>query len=76
MKKLLDLKKVFNNLELEGQGRGIIMGVTCLLLLGQFYTIQTKTNKKIQTNYNGTLSRTVFISFLEEFGDAKKAFRN
>ena len=30
-----------DNLELEGQGRGIIMGVTRLLLLGQFYTIQT-----------------------------------
>ena len=28
MKKLWDLKKVFSNLELEGQGRGIIMGVT------------------------------------------------
>ena len=34
-------KKVFSNLELEGQGRGIIMGVTHLLLLGPFYTIQT-----------------------------------
>ena len=31
-----------DNLELEGQGRGIIMGVTRLLLLGQFYTIQSK----------------------------------
>ena len=28
MKKLLELKKVLSNLELEGQGRGIIMGVT------------------------------------------------
>ena len=27
MKKLWDLKKVFSNLELEGQGRGIIMGI-------------------------------------------------
>ena len=34
-------KKVFSNLELEGQGCGIIMGVTRLLLLGPFYTIQT-----------------------------------
>ena len=41
MKKLGDLKKVFSNLELEGQGRGIIMGVTRLLLLGPFYYIQT-----------------------------------
>ena len=30
----------FSNLELEGKGGGIIMGVTRLLLLGQFYTIQ------------------------------------
>ena len=42
MKKLWDLKKVFSNLELEGQGRCIIRGVTGLLLLGPFYTIQTK----------------------------------
>ena len=32
-------------LELEGQGHGIIMGVMSLLLPGQFYTIQTKTDK-------------------------------
>ena len=42
MKKLWDLKIAFGNLELEGQWRGIIMGVTRLLLLGQFYTIQSK----------------------------------
>ena len=42
MKKLWDLKKVFSNLELEGQGHGIIMGGTRLLLLGPFYTILTK----------------------------------
>ena len=35
-------KKVFSKLKLEGQGRGIIMGVTRLLLLGPLYTIQTK----------------------------------
>ena len=29
--KVLDFKKVFSNLEPEGKGRGIIMGVTCLL---------------------------------------------
>ena len=45
MKKLWDLKKGFSNLELEGQGQGIIMGVTHLLLLGPFYTIHTKTDK-------------------------------
>ena len=42
MKKFWDLKKGFSNLELEEQGWGIIMGVTRLLLLGPFYTIQTK----------------------------------
>ena len=41
MKKLWDFKKGFSNLELEGQGHGIIMGVTRLLLLGPFYSIQT-----------------------------------
>ena len=41
MKKLWDLRNVFGYLELEGQGHGIIMGVTRLLLLGQFYSIQT-----------------------------------
>ena len=45
MKKLWDLKKGFGNLELEGQGHGIIMRVTRLLLPGPFYTIQTKTDK-------------------------------
>ena len=39
MKKLLDLKKVLSNLEPEGQGPGILMGVTRLLLLGPFYYI-------------------------------------
>ena len=34
-------KKVFSNLDLEEQGRGIIMGVTHLFLLGPFYTVQT-----------------------------------
>ena len=33
-------KKVFSNLELGGQGRGIIIRVTHLILLGPFYTIQ------------------------------------
>jgi hypothetical protein len=37
LKELWDLKKSFCNLELEGQGCGIIMGVTRPLLLGQFY---------------------------------------
>ena len=31
-----------SNLEMEGQGRRIIMGVTDPLLLGPFYYIQTK----------------------------------
>ena len=45
MKKLWDLKKGFSNLELEGEGWGIIMGVITLILLGPFYTIQTKTDQ-------------------------------
>ena len=36
MKIVLDLEIAFSYLELEGQGRGIIMGVTRLLLLGLF----------------------------------------
>ena len=41
MKKNVRFKKLFGNLEPEGQGRDIIVGVTRLLLLGPFYTIQT-----------------------------------
>ena len=37
MKQARDLKIVLSNLEADGQGCGIIMGVTCLLLLGTFY---------------------------------------
>ena len=37
MKKLLDLKNDLTYLELEGQGRGIIMEVTRPLLLRLFY---------------------------------------
>ena len=39
---ILNLEKVFSNLEPEGQGGGIVMGVTPPLLLGPFYYIQTK----------------------------------
>ena len=39
---ILNLEKAFSNLEQEGQGGGISMGVTHLLLLGPFYYIQTK----------------------------------
>ena len=39
--KIMRFKKVFSSLELEEEGRGIIMGVSRLLLLGPFYTIQT-----------------------------------
>ena len=56
MKKLWDLKKLFSNLEPEGQGRGIIIGVTRLLLLGLFYTIQTKRDQ--------TFWRGVYIQFM------------
>ena len=39
---ILNLEKVFSNLEPEGQGDGIVMGVTRPLLLGPFYYIQTE----------------------------------
>ena len=41
MKDLWDFKKVPGNLEPEEQGRGIIMGVTRLLFLGQFYYVSS-----------------------------------
>ena len=59
-----DSTKLFSNLMPEGQGQGIIMGVTRLLLLGQFYTIQTQTDQTfwrgvyheyVVLNTNGTL---------------------
>ena len=40
MKKLWDLKKVFSNVELEGQRRGIIMEVTRPLLLRLIYQVK------------------------------------
>ena len=40
MKKLRDLKNDLSYLELEGQGRGIIMEVTRSLLLGQFHQVK------------------------------------
>jgi hypothetical protein len=57
MKKLWDLNKLFSDLEPERQGRGIIMGVTCLLLLGLFYTIQTKEDQ--------TFWRGVYLVFYQ-----------
>ena len=39
--KLLKFQGFNFDLKLEGQGRGIIMGVTRLFLLGPFYSIQT-----------------------------------
>ena len=57
MKKLWDSKKLFSNLEPEGQGQGTIMGVTRLLLLELFYIIQTQTG---QTFWRGS-HRNVFF---------------
>ena len=45
MKKLWDFKKGFSKLELEGQGRGIIMGVTCLPWEGHFTPCRPKRTK-------------------------------
>ena len=47
MKKLWVLKKVLSYLELEGQGRGIIMEVTRPLLLGPFYLVKWSVNPNI-----------------------------
>ena len=47
MKKLLDLKKVLSDLELEQQGRGIIMEVTRPILLGSFYLVKWPVNPNI-----------------------------
>ena len=57
------LEKGFSNLELEGQGRGIIIRVTHLLLLGPFYTIQTKKDKHfVGKCKNITVNRQVQIN--------------
>ena len=51
-------KKGLSNLEMEGQGRGIIMGVTSPLLLGPFYYIalywvcNNMTNTVLRRLYN------------------------
>ena len=50
-------KKVFNYLELEGQGCGIIMKVTCLLRPGPFYYIGSPP----YTDF-GTMFREICVS--------------
>ena len=71
MKKLWDLKNVFSNLELEGQGHGIIMGVTRLLLLGPFYSMQTNFfahDSNPLKNQNGTnLCQVIFLTLFGLF---------
>ena len=65
MKKLRDLNKGFSNLELEGHGWGIIMGVTRLLLLGPFYTMQTKTENILTGSVcEGICSSQIFTTLL------------
>ena len=57
---ILNLEKVFSNLEPEGKGGGIIMGVTRLLLLGPFYYIQTSFSILFCTRlYTFKVSRTL-----------------
>ena len=60
MQKLLDLRKVLCYLELVGQGRGIIMGVTRLLFLGPFYYVFTKVGDIEPFN---TVSKRVCFGF-------------
>ena len=59
MKKSCNLKELLSNLELEGQGRGIIMGVTRLLLLELFYTIQSKFMYYFAHDCRGLLNQTL-----------------
>jgi hypothetical protein len=47
---IMRFKKVFSNLEPEGQGRGIIMGVTRLLILGPFSYITLFGGYKIMSH--------------------------
>ena len=53
--KIMIFKKVLNNLEAEEQVHGIIMGVTCLFLLGPFYYIAL-----IFTGVYRNMNHTVF----------------
>ena len=76
MKKLWDLKKGFSNLELERQGGEIIMGVTGLLLLGQFYTIQTQRPKRTK-HFEGKCMLPIPLNellWLQEHFCTKKVF--
>jgi hypothetical protein len=43
----MKFKKVLSYLKLEGHGRGIIMEVTCPLLLGPFYLVKWPVNPNI-----------------------------
>ena len=45
-------------------------------LFGMYPQFYQKMNEKIQLNYYDTSGLLVFIRFLEEFEDTKKAFRN
>ena len=65
MKKLWDLKKVLSYLELEGQGRGIIMEVTHPLLLGSFYLVKWPVNPNI-------LAASVLVLILKFIPTAKR----
>ena len=49
-------------LELEGQGRGIIMEVTCPLLLGPFYLVKWSVNPNIWLPAYSKLSHRLMIS--------------
>ena len=59
--KFLDLKKVIINLEPEGQGHDIIMGVTGLLHLGPFYTDRQILCTFLQTTVNDFRKRRHFV---------------
>ena len=61
------LKKGLSYLELEGQGRGIIMEVTCPLLLGPFFLVKWPVNPNI-------LAASVLAFTFNVFANTGKSF--
>ena len=62
MKKLWDLKKFLSYLELDGQGRGIIMEVTGPLLLGPSYYVFSYATPNISAASVSTLTDSRWLN--------------
>ena len=65
MKKLWDFRTVLGYLELEGQGRGIIMRITRPLLLGPFYYVFSYVRPNISTASLHPPSQWCLLSYLK-----------